>query len=156
MKVPLNEIARKTGLSNIQVLFELALMGQPPDQCWPECDDGFVQTLLLRHKANFVAPEASASNDSSEPSTDNKALPISVRAAEILNKLMSKKYGSKPIQVFTLTKKWVHGSSEDDVRELVKRGNLEWVDGDRNTVRLCLDKLGDTEKLVQQYRALRS
>lgn len=154
MKIPLREVSRKTGLSPIQVLFELALMGQPVEDCWPHCDDGFAETLRLK-----VFPETRRFSDpgkeSAAPPHEKPAtLPVSKFAAAIINKLIVKQYGPRPVQVFTLTKKWVHGSAVEHVEELVQRGYLVWVDSKRECVRLSTDQLEESRRIAEIFRRL--
>jgi hypothetical protein len=63
-----------------------------------------------------------------------------------------KGYGLKSVRVFTLIQKWVHGTTEDHVRELIRRGNLEWTDQERTGVNLVADRMPDTERIVDAYR----
>ena len=59
------------------------------------------------------------------------------------------------MRVFTLLQKWVHQASDEDVKELIQRGNLEWTDATiRTAVNLVADKLADTERIVELYRRM--
>lgn len=149
MKVPLHELARRLGLSPVQALFDLAVMGQPALECWPDCDDGFAQTLRLRQGADFSVAEAPAS---SVPERTAPALTVSKEAAAIVNKLIVKNYGPRPIRASTLVRKWVHGAADEHVEELVKRGLLEWADEKRQTVRLVLDRLDELRQIATAFR----
>lgn len=154
MKIPLTKISKEIGMSTFQVLFELALMSQPYEQCWPECDDGFIETIRSRHRD--LSKMGDANGEHVPESRSNllkvESLPISFGAAAILHKLWLKQYGCRPIQVFTLTKKWVHNATEEDIEQLISRGNLEWLDDRRTTVRLNHRTLQDTLHIVELYR----
>ncbi len=156
MKIPLREAARTIGLPPLQVLVELAAMDQPPGECFPDVDQGFVETIRQRRQVRMgllPAPARMHAPPSASPPAAGP-LPVSREAAAILDKLWRKGYGLKPIRVFTLVRKWVHEATEDHVRELVDEGYLEWTDdGDRTTVNLVAGRLADTERVAERYRA---
>lgn len=84
---------------------------------------------------------------------EEEKLPVSEPAAAILDKLLRKSYGLKPVRVFTLIKKWVHSANQDHIDELIKRGNMEWTDNSLKTsVNLVADRLADTERIVEILR----
>jgi hypothetical protein len=155
VRIQLREVAIQLGLPPLQVLIELAAMGQPPGECYPEVDEGFVETIRQTRRVRMGLPAAPP-----RPHPTHRAaapapgpLPVSPEAAAILDKLWRKGYGLKPVKVFTLVQKWVHEANEDHVRELVERGYLEWTDPDRDVVNLVAGRLADTERVVEQYRA---
>lgn len=152
MRISYLDAASALGVSPLQVLVELAAMNQPWTECWPDCDDGFVHTLRERRRMRmgFVSATAKPAPRPNPSSADD--LPVSEPAAAILDKLLRKSYGLKSIRVFTLVKKWVHGATESDIRELVRRGNLDWSDPARSTVNLVASRLLDTEYIVEIYR----
>jgi aryl carrier-like protein len=101
-------------------------------------------------------PVQSGRQAKSPPPKIEASLPVSDHAAAILDKLLRKSYGLKSVRVFTLIKKWVHGSSDSDIRELVERGNLQWTDDGRTAVNLASERLQDTEHIVEIYRRQRT
>lgn len=152
MRIKFTEGARQLGIPPLQVLVELAAMNQPSEECWPEFDDGFVETLRERRRIRAgLPPKVSTAISSSAPPTD-APLPVSIGAAAILDKLVRKGYGLKSVRIFTLLQKWVHDSTHDDVDELIGRGNLEWTDPGRTAVNLLANRLPDTERIVELYR----
>lgn len=153
MHIAYSELARRLRISPLQVLIELAAMQQPWDGCWPECDDGFEATIHEQRRVRLgLPPTAIRSRGAGPQVAPLDRLPVSEAAAAILNKLVTKGYGLKPVKVFTLTQKWVHSATERDIRELVDRGNLEWTNAERQTVNLVADRMGDTEAIVDTYR----
>ena len=153
MKIKYTDVARHLGVPPLQVLVELASMNQPWEDCWPVCDDGFIETLRERRRIRAgLAPRAFAPAPEPAPTTSSANLPVSAGAAAILDKLLRKSYGLKSVRVFTLLKKWVHDSKEEDIEELVERGNLQWTDPSRSSVNLAANRLPDTERIVDLYR----
>jgi len=153
MRVKYTDVARRLGVSPLQVLVELASMNQPWEDCWPACDEGFVETLTERRRVRAgLAPRAFNPAPEPAPTSPVAALPVSDGAAAILDKLMRKSYGLKSVRIFTLLKKWVHDSKEEDIEELVERGNLQWTDPSRSSVNLAANRLHDTEGIVDIYR----
>jgi hypothetical protein len=152
MRLSYLEAATALGVPPLQVLVELAAMNQPWEECWPSCDEGFVQTLgerrRLRMGFSAFSPRSAAQPVEATP----EQLPVSPFAAAILDKLLRKSYGLKSIRASTLVQKWVHGATKDDVQELLERGNLEWSDAGKSTVNLVADRLPDTERIVDVYR----
>lgn len=137
------------------MLVELAGMSQPWVDCWPECDDAFAGTLAERRRIRMgLSPRLHVRPVNPEPPPiDEEKLPVSEPAAAILDKLLRKSYGLKPVRVFTLVQKWVHQANEDHVEELMERGNLEWTDASlKTTVNLVADRLADTERIVEIFR----
>lgn len=145
------EAATALGVAPLQVLVELAAMNQPWEDCWPGCDEGFVQTLGERRRLRMGFSVASPTSRS-QPVEATPELPVSPLAAAILDKLLRKSYGLKSIRVSTLVQKWVHGATKDHVQELLDRRNLEWSDTGKVTVNLVADRLPDTERIVEVYR----
>lgn len=155
MKVSYRILARNLGLPPLQVLTELAALGQPWEECWPNCEDEWEPTIRDVRRRRMGLPATGAPRLSSAPSMTGRAedrLPVSAASAAILDKLLRKNYGLKPVRVFTLLKKWMHEGSEADVEALVDRGNLEWTEGHRDAVNLVAAKLADTESIVELYR----
>lgn len=155
MQIPYAELGRRLGLAPLQVLVELAAMRQPWEECWPLCDDGFEATIKEQRRIRLGLPITAPRIDrraTTEKRVTERSLPVSEAAAAILNKLISKGYGLKPVKVFTLIKKWVHMATEEDVRELVHRGNLGWTDPERSAVNLVADNMADTETIVEIFR----
>lgn len=155
MQIPYSELARRLGISPLQVLIELAAMRQPREECWPACDEGFEATIKEQRRNRLglpITPPRTAGRATTEKRVTERSLPVSEAAAAILNKLISKGYGLKPVKVFTLIKKWVHVATEEDVRELVHRGNLGWTDPERSAVNIVADKMADTEMIVEIFR----
>lgn len=156
MKVAYLHAAAVLGVSPLQVLVELAAMNQPWEECWPAFDEGYVDTLRARRRLRmgFVAtPERPTPRPSA---TADERLPVSELAAAILDKLLRKGYGLKSVRVSTLVQKWVHGTTEEQIWELVQRGNIEWTEGARggarSAVNLVTSRLPDTEHIVEVYR----
>ena len=153
MRVHYFDAAAELGVPPLQVLVELAAMNQPWEECWPECDEGFVATVRERRRVRMgFTPESGKPQPATSPRQEDK-LPVSDLAAAVLDKLLRKSYGLKSVRVFTLVQKWVHGSTEAHIRELVQRGNLEWTDAARSlAVNLVASRLSDTEYIVEIYR----
>ena len=151
MRLSYLEAATALGVPPLQVLVELAAMNQPWEDCWPVCDQGFVQTLGERRRLRMGFSVASPRSGSQTLEVAPERLPVSPLAAAILDKLLRKSYGLKSIRVSTLVQKWVHGATKDHVQELLDRGNLEWSDTG-STVNLVADRLLDTERIVDIYR----
>jgi hypothetical protein len=158
MRIDYRVIAETLGISPIQILVELASMSQPIEECWPACEEGFQDTIRARRRTRAGFDEVQASPRRGRPSdvSTTGALLVSRPAAAVLDKLLRKNYGLKSVRVFTLTKKWVHGSSAEDVEALVRRGNLLWSDSTHESVTLDPTRLADTEEIVAAYRALPS
>lgn len=153
MKVRYLDAATALGVAPLQVLVELAAMNQPHEDCWPECDEGFIQTLRERRRLRMgfpaIAPSRPVDEGGSQP---DQRLPLSESAAAILDKLVRKSYGLKSVRVNTLVQKWMHAPSDEGIRELVQEGFLEWSDGDRSRVNLVGSMLAETERIVELYR----
>lgn len=155
MRVNFVAAAKQLGIPPLQVLVELAAMNQPWVECWPELDEGFVETLRERRRIRAgLAPRVPDPSPTHHPRVSAASLPVSRGAAAILDKLLRKSYGLRSVRVFTLLQKWCHDSREDDVQALVNRGNLEWTDSSRSGVNLVANALPDTEQLVDLYRRL--
>jgi hypothetical protein len=156
MRVSYLESATVLGIPPLQVLVELAAMNQPWAECWPICDEGFVQTLAERRRLRMGFSVSSPRSGARPAVAAPEQLPVSTFAAAILDKLLRKSYGLKSIRVSTLVQKWVHGATKDHVQELLERGNLEWSDTGKSTVNLVADRLPDTERIVDVYRITQS
>jgi hypothetical protein len=159
MPVQYVEVAGRLGIAPLQVLVELAAMQQPWGQCWPECDEGFEATIKQQRRFRLGLPIPAHRPDGptvQEARLAERSLPVSERAAEILNKLVAKNYGLKRVKVFTLINKWVHEATEDDVRDLVHKGYLAWTDPDeRDAVQLVADRMAEIESIADAYRRRR-
>ena len=152
MKKSFVEASGELGVVPLQVLVELAAMSQPWDECWPEVDEGFINTLKERRRFRMGFSVTQVRSSLRQQEEIIERLPVSEFAAAILDKLHRKAYGLKPIKIFTLIHKWVHGASEDHVHELIKRGNLAWVENGRTTVILVADRLQDTENIAKLFQ----
>jgi hypothetical protein len=149
------EVARRLGISPLQVLVEMAAMRQPWEECWPACDEGFEATIKEQRRVRLGLPLPSHRPDGravKQSAIAGQSLPVSEPAAAILNKLVAKSYGLKPVRVFTLINKWVHAATEADVRELVHRGYLAWANPERDAVNLVADRMAETEMIAEMYR----
>jgi hypothetical protein len=103
MKIALHAMALTLGVSPLQLLIELAAMKQPVEDCWPECEDGFEATIRTRRRLRAGFPDTPPTHFSG-PSTLEAppSLPVSRAAAAILDKLVRKNYGLKPVRISTL------------------------------------------------------
>jgi hypothetical protein len=90
-------------MAPLRVLVELAAMSQPGGDRWPGCDDAFEGTLAERRRIRMgLLPRLYARPGIATLPSGEEKLAVSEPAAAILDKLLRKSYGLKPIRVFTL------------------------------------------------------
>jgi len=159
MRIPTYKAAAKLGLHPADFLLSMSHMVGSLSDCWPEVDEGFVDTVgVLLKGFTPVPPEKQrATKTIPQPPPPAATLPISDGAARILDKMeRADKWGKKMTVWDQVNRVFAHGVEDVDAAldELKKCGLLE-VQGTGKKAQFSLNtsRQADIERIVKQFRA---
>jgi hypothetical protein len=155
MKRPTHEAAKSLGLHPANLVLYLSCLGAPFEDCWPEVDEGWLETLrgtywhLFEEKQKMHGAEQSPDLHGTAAKKE-----VSVSAMKVLDKLQRKKHwGTHTISWDTLHNHYCSGlhDLEDAVNDLQKR-ELLLGSGIEDRLSLNPAKKREIDLLVEEFR----
>jgi hypothetical protein len=156
MKKPTHRAAKELGIHPANLIFYLSTLSAPFEDCWPQIDDAWLQTLIQTHRELFnpatIHLNKSAANN---PILQTGRSPISESALKILDKLHRKRHWGK----HTISWRTLHNdycpsvpNLKDAVRELQESHLLLGTSVD-DPLSLNPSKTKEIDELVTTFRA---
>jgi hypothetical protein len=160
MKTKTANASQRAGMHPLNFLVAIYQMVGGLDDCWPEIDDGYVETVLaLRHRHEFIeskATTAPATGPTTVAGEVGAELSVSESAARVLDKLeRGDRWARNAISFDTLRNHLCRGISniERAVEELVSKELLLPGGGRKGPYSLNPERTTDIERIVNQLRA---
>ncbi len=155
-RIPLHEAARRLGAHPLTVAFRLASLTDDFADCWPDVEDGYVETLKSMSGTLVVAPHPEPAPRPAAaiaaPSSQNRTLSLGTTAVFVVEKLYRKNRWGKFSVSYTSLRHMCHNPKDlNKAIDELRRADLLIVEGHDKAFSLDPGRKGDIEAIAAKH-----